>query len=360
MRVFRSPIRHRLTGMLTALALTAGLSGAAVLPATDAVATESGGTVNGVRLNAHEKTLLDAINQARAAHGLPGLLVEPGTTDVARRWAWQMARAATLSHNPHLVAQISASGSPQWGWIAENVGFADARDPQALFDAYMNSPHHRDNILDSHVRFIGVGSVERPVNGALVAFNTLDFVDSYTGGYGPTRVPAAGMHLDQVPVTGDTTLATFESGRDQRWRSQFAGTLRMSAPSFDAPSARNGALRYALAAVRDGSGLADMVMYDAVDLHAASTLRLYASAVTPTGRPLTVRVYMNTPWVSSVYAGTVTLGSRAGWVSVPVPAAGRQFRSQIYLRVTSDALAQAVPQVADRKAYVNVYEVRAT
>ena len=52
-----------------------------------------------------------------------------------------------------------------------------------LFRAYMHSPKHRANILDGHYRFVGIHTERR--HGQ--RWNTLDFVDSYSGTYGATR-----------------------------------------------------------------------------------------------------------------------------------------------------------------------------
>src|SRR4051794_6543386 len=168
----RRPVR-----LLAAAAAAAAPVLAAVLPVamtTPAAATER--TVNAVRLNGYEAGLVARINDARRAAGLRALVVVPGATDVARRWSWHLAGAEVLSHNPQLADDLGRAGSASWTEIAENVGEASSTDPGSLFHAYMNSPPHRENILDSHARFIGVGVVER----AGVAWNTLDFTNAYT------------------------------------------------------------------------------------------------------------------------------------------------------------------------------------
>lgn len=146
--------------------------------------------VGGVRLNSSEAALVGFVNDARRAAGLVPVVVAPGTTEVARRWSRQLAAASTLSHNPALARQLTASGSPRWTRVTENVGHASACDPRQLFDAYMGSPGHRKNILDARVRYVGVGSVVRadPASSCEAVWNTMDFVDSYTPAYGPSRM----------------------------------------------------------------------------------------------------------------------------------------------------------------------------
>jgi len=80
-----------------------------------------------------------------------------------------------LSHNPNLGSQLESHGSPNWTTYSENVAFGDTSSADAMFTNYMNSPEHRANILDSHVRYVGVGVVFSGGN----AWNTLDFVDQY-------------------------------------------------------------------------------------------------------------------------------------------------------------------------------------
>jgi uncharacterized protein YkwD len=124
--------------------------------------------------------LITLINQARQAHGLRPLGVAAGTTDVAHGWSCHMASVRVLSHNGNLANALEAHGSRLWTEYDENVGFvARTEGATRLFHAYMNSPEHRANILDSHARFIGswtkVGGNKR--------YNTIDFVGSTTTSY---------------------------------------------------------------------------------------------------------------------------------------------------------------------------------
>jgi hypothetical protein len=119
--------------------------------------------------------LVTLINNARAQHGLRALTVTSGTSTVAANWASHMASAQALSHNPNLGSQLESHGSPNWTTYSENVADGDTASADAMFTNYMNSPEHKANILDSHVRYVGVGVV---FAGGF-AWNTLDFVDQY-------------------------------------------------------------------------------------------------------------------------------------------------------------------------------------
>jgi len=119
--------------------------------------------------------LVDLINTARGQHGLSALMVTSGTSTVAGSWTEHLAAAQALSHNPNLAAQLETHGSANWTAYGENVGVGPTSSAQTLFDAYMNSPEHRANILGASYRYLGIGVV---FTGSR-AWNTLDFVDHY-------------------------------------------------------------------------------------------------------------------------------------------------------------------------------------
>jgi hypothetical protein len=156
--------------------------------------------------------LVTLINQARAQQGLAALRVAAGTSQVAQAWSQQIAAAGAISHNPDLQHQLETHGSPDWTAYGENVGTGSPDDPDAVFRAYMASAEHRANILNGAYRFIGVGVVFS--GGA--AYNTLDFVDSYTASTStapapapkPTASPApAPRPAIRTPATTATTAA---------------------------------------------------------------------------------------------------------------------------------------------------------
>lgn len=143
------------------------LLGVAALLSTSAAA-ESSPSAFGSRL-------VSLINQARADHGLRALTVTSGTSTVAANWTNHLDQQQALSHNPDLGHQLETHGSPDWTAYGENVGDGPTSSADTLFKAYMNSPEHRDNILGSAYRYVGVGVV---FDGS-TAWNTLDFVDQY-------------------------------------------------------------------------------------------------------------------------------------------------------------------------------------
>ena len=125
--------------------------------------------------SAYASRLVTLINDARAQHGLKALTVTSGTSTVAVNWTNHLDQQQALSHNPDLGHQLETHGSPHWTAYGENVGDGPTSSADKLFEAYMNSPEHRDNILGSAYRYLGIGVVF----DHSMAWNTLDFVDQY-------------------------------------------------------------------------------------------------------------------------------------------------------------------------------------
>jgi uncharacterized protein YkwD len=135
--------------------------------------------------SSYASRLLSLVNQARQQHGLRPLTATSGTGSVAAAWTSHLASAHQLSHNPNLAHDLSTHGSSNWMTYGENVGEGASGNPDALFNAYMNSPEHRDNILTSAYRYVGVAVVFT----GRTSWNTFDFVDAY-GSNTPRPAPA--------------------------------------------------------------------------------------------------------------------------------------------------------------------------
>ena len=157
-------MRARLTAVV-ALGVLLGLA-ALVAPTAGAESSPS----------AYASRLVALINDARAQHGLRALTVTSGTSTVAANWTNHLDQQQALSHNPDLGHQLETHGSPNWTAYGENVGDGPTSSADKLFQAYMNSPEHRDNILGSAYRYVGIGVVF----DHSTAWNTLDFVDQYS------------------------------------------------------------------------------------------------------------------------------------------------------------------------------------
>ncbi|MEP6761166.1 MAG: CAP domain-containing protein [Sporichthyaceae bacterium] len=110
--------------------------------------------LNAAPASASTSSILSAVNSARAGAGRRPLSLRSDLSAVAYRWSQHMAATGTLAHNPSLTRQVS-----NWRWVGENVGYGP--DWSAVETAFMNSPGHRSNILDSDYSQIGIGVVIR-------------------------------------------------------------------------------------------------------------------------------------------------------------------------------------------------------
>ena len=141
-----------------------------------------GVTATAASANTDEAAFIRDTNAARAAHGLPALAVYSDLTTIARNWSANMAAKNTLYHNPNLASQVQ-----NWKVVGENVGVGP--DESSIQTAFMNSPEHRANILDSEYTQFGVGTV-RDSKGQL--WVTVDFRDPmYSSAPAPSRTVAS-------------------------------------------------------------------------------------------------------------------------------------------------------------------------
>jgi hypothetical protein len=113
-------------------------------------------------LTVGEQYLFAAANQARASQGLPPLRLDPVLSQASAQHAREMAEHAAISHQFNDEADLAdrgASAGAHFSLISENV--AEAPSSVTIHELWMNSPHHRANLLDPKVDSIGVAIVRR-------------------------------------------------------------------------------------------------------------------------------------------------------------------------------------------------------
>ncbi|MDI6829703.1 MAG: DUF5719 family protein [Actinomycetota bacterium] len=124
-----------------------------ILPAVEAAAA--------VDATAAEARMLELVNQARNTAGLPSLYAERQLTDFARAYSAEMIQYGFFGHvspaSGNLQQRIAARGITGWTLAGENI--AKAPSVEVAFEALMNSPGHRENILRAEFNCIGVGVV---------------------------------------------------------------------------------------------------------------------------------------------------------------------------------------------------------
>jgi len=119
-----------------------------------------------------EQSTFERVNQQRVSHRLPPLQKNDHLMRAAREHSRDMAERDYMSHtNPDgykLVDRARLAGVRRARHIAENLGQHRAHtDPvAAIVQGWMNSPAHRENILNSRFRVTGLGVV-RATDGTI-------------------------------------------------------------------------------------------------------------------------------------------------------------------------------------------------
>jgi len=94
------------------------------------------------------------VNEYRASHGLPALIVDTTVAGLAREHSAAMAKAGQLNHDD-FPSRVRRSGLAM---CVENVGW-NYRSPEGQFDGWRASPGHNRNMLDPKVDRMGIGAV---------------------------------------------------------------------------------------------------------------------------------------------------------------------------------------------------------
>jgi uncharacterized protein YkwD len=94
-----------------------------------------------------ERTLLRAVNDARAARGLVRLRFGSTLQRAAHRWAVYLLRNDAFYHG-----SLSAGTSENLAWLTCRRGWA-----RTIVRMWLQSPGHRANLLDRSARRAGIG-----------------------------------------------------------------------------------------------------------------------------------------------------------------------------------------------------------
>ena len=351
---------------IPALALGLATAAVATLPAVSSQTMASGAqtpqvaafaTLSGIRMNSYEARILALTNSARASAGVASLTAKQGSTDVARRWAYEQARSNTMKHNPSLISAMSSAGSSGWHYLAENVGFGPSSDPDTLFKALMNSPGHRRNILDPRARFIGIGASEHlDTDGNLYTYLTQDFSDTYSSSYGADRVASTGMSRDAWrPLLGGLLDAILPG--DQHSDVYTTGGIHAGTVSFTHVLGGYGAV----VAITDGgsTGTARLRYHDSIDYRAVHGLIVTLTSSTRTGAGLPVAVDFRNP-ASGAKSSTVkvTLNTGATQVRIPLPSSFRTAITEVGIDVSRDSIAHLSSTASNRYARLTLMNVK--
>ena len=177
------------TAALTVVPLTVSSAASAAPASQGAVTLPAQVSAEGVQ---HASTVLTKVNELRSRLGLQPVTQYQELDTVAQDWSEQQAGANTMEHRPNFASSYPAG----WTTGSENVAFRDnGGDIGALiFDQWLNSPDHYENMVNPEVNSIGIGFAQTS-SGRWYA--TQNFA-----AYNPSNTPLT------PTVTGNTAPST--------------------------------------------------------------------------------------------------------------------------------------------------------
>jgi uncharacterized protein YkwD len=110
-------------------------------------------------LGSSEKTIFDLTNKARIENKLPPLTVNSLLTKVARAHAANMASQGKMSHvlDDKTPADRVKDAGYNYSLSGENIALGENTPVSDIFEGWMKSKAHRENILREQFREVGVG-----------------------------------------------------------------------------------------------------------------------------------------------------------------------------------------------------------
>jgi uncharacterized protein YkwD len=112
-----------------------------------------------VELSKDEQAILDLTNAAREKAKLPPLKPNAVLSEVARKHSANMAKQETMAHelDKKTPADRLKAAGYSYSRMAENVAMTLGDSNEGVFKSWMESEHHRDNILGNKFTEIGIG-----------------------------------------------------------------------------------------------------------------------------------------------------------------------------------------------------------
>ena len=202
------------------------------------------------RLQALDGQILTRLNATRAAHGLRPLVVSGELENAAVAHSRDLIQAGVFQHDSpdgtsfvqRLKHFYSPSGYSSWT-AGENILYNTADiDAETAIQAWLDSPPHRENMLDPDWREVGIGSVHASTaggtfGGAPTWVITMDFGARTGGAKAATKAPAsvkvvAANKKADGEEEGEEAVRTPSSQRSRRQKAK---------PTAPAPDPSSGA-----------------------------------------------------------------------------------------------------------------------
>ena len=141
-----------------------------------AQSTLSGGYVTScdgesLYLNAYEKSTYELHNQTRASNGLATLCVRRALTQAAQYHSQEMIDRGYFDHNSYdgesFSARLERFGYDSYEEVGENIAWGSDTNayPDSIFQIWMNSSEHQENILSPNYREVGIGTATGECEG---------------------------------------------------------------------------------------------------------------------------------------------------------------------------------------------------
>jgi uncharacterized protein YkwD len=113
-----------------------------------------------------ERQVLAALNEVRAAFGLPQLRFAPALWRAARKHSRDMGQRGYFSHSSRASGEsfdkrvLRFQDRTKVRWLGETIGWGagDLAEPEQMVQMWMDSPPHRRTILDRRFRIVGIGT----------------------------------------------------------------------------------------------------------------------------------------------------------------------------------------------------------
>lgn len=155
-----------------------------------------------ISLNAYEMRTFELHNQTRESNNLATFCVSEILTQAARSHSQEMIDQGYFSHNSYngesYSARLESFGYSSYEKVGENIawGSGSLASPENIFQGWMESSGHRENILDPDYREVGIGTATGECEGySDCTMYTADF------GVRQSSAPEEGANLPQETNT---------------------------------------------------------------------------------------------------------------------------------------------------------------
>lgn len=147
--------------------------------------------------------VINATNQQRQKNGLPPLKENKELDQSAKTKAADMLKNQYFAHESPLgvgVSDLAKNAGYDYIIIGENLAMGNFSNDSDLLDAWMNSPGHRDNILNSKYQEIGVSVISGEYEGKMTWMAVQHFGMPASACAGPNSVIKANIDSSEIKI----------------------------------------------------------------------------------------------------------------------------------------------------------------